>query len=233
MLWWAFQANLSVFLAWALGREVDPDDNATALLAAPLSLGVFVWQGSFDWLVIVLLLMLLRVGNHICGKSPKPADGLLLLGLCAYLCWQGHYLLGFTAALVFLADARLSMPNDKSLWYALLALLLGILGIFFSVNDLYSFSFEWPWLAGVAALSLLFFLVISHYRRPRSSEDYRVRPLNGQRMQITLLIILLTAFLVYLLRGQEGLFRLFSLWSVILSAVLLSLYRALSGRSAV
>ncbi|MFP4092086.1 MAG: hypothetical protein ACLFUB_01930 [Cyclobacteriaceae bacterium] len=231
MLWWAFQTNLSVFLAWAMGRELDPDHNATAFVAIPFSLLSFLWYGSADWLLLLLILLLLRLGSHICGSSAKLPDALLLLGLSTYLSWQGHYLTGIMAALVFFINSRLPPSHENSRWYALSALLLGIASAVLSENYIYTYHFEWPWLLGASLVSLVFLSLVREYRRPRSSEDYRVKPLNGQRMQTVLLIMLFGTFLMFLLRGKEAIITLAPFWSAVLAAALVKIYRTLSGRS--
>lgn len=232
-VWWAVQAGLSVFFAWALGREMDPDVNSTAFLAVPFSLGVFYYTGTYQWLILVALLMVLRITSHICGQSPKPTDALLCLGLAAYLCWQGHVLIGFAFTAAFFADSRLAPAHVYSQWYALVALLItGLAFIFFPVgiaDDRFHFS-GW-WIAGIIVLSLIFLLVIWEYKHPHSTEDYRVQPLSGPRIQTAQLIVLLTVLIIYFFQHYRITLAIAPVWAAILSAVLLRTYRWVTKRS--
>lgn len=226
-LWWAVQASLSVFLAWALGREVDPDVNSTAFLAVPLSLTAFYYNGSFQWLVLLAFLIILRITSHICGQSLKLTDAIFSLGLCAYLCWQGHVLMGFAFAAAFLADSRLAPVNPSSQWYALIALLIALLALIFfpiKIVDNYLHFSGW-WIVGIIAVSLLFLVVIREYKRPHSTEDYRVQALNGRRIQSAQLILLLSGLIIYFLQNYRFTLEIAPLWIVIISAELLRIYR--------
>ncbi len=226
-VWWSIQAALSVFLAWALGREIDPDINTTAFLAAPISLAFFYIFGSFNWVLLLAFLMMLRVTSHICGQSVKPTDAILCLGLVGYLCWQGHTLIGFAFTAAFLADSRLAPAHKASQWYALIALLITIISLLFFPTALaeHTFQFSGWWVAGIALVSLIFIGVIITYQRPGSTEDYREEMLNGRRMQVAQLIILTTGLLIYLGQDFTHTLAIAPVWAVILSADLVHLLR--------
>ncbi|WP_277481573.1 hypothetical protein [Catalinimonas alkaloidigena] len=232
-IWWAVQAMLAVFLAWALGREIDPDIKASAFVAIPISFGLFLFAGSFQWWVLLAMLLLLRVGNHCTGKSVKWLDVIFCLGLCAYLCWQGHYLVGFAFCAAFLVDSRLPPANKLSQWYALAALLMAILSMIFFPAELSNneFLFSGWWIAGVVLVLLIYLLAIREYKRPHSTEDYRVQPLNGQRVQSTQLIVLFFVLVIYLTQNFMASIELGAIWAVILSVDLLRFYQLLTRRS--
>ncbi|WPP52653.1 hypothetical protein [Catalinimonas niigatensis] len=231
-LWWAAQAGLSVFLAWALGREIDPDVNSTAFLAAFLSLAGFYYTGSYQWGLLIAFLMILRISSHICGQQIKLTDALFCLALCAYLCWQGQALIGFAFTAAFLADSRLAPVHVRSQWYALAALIITILAFIFfpvSITDTY-FQFSGIWIPGIGVVVLIFLQVIREYKNPGSTEDYKTQPLNGHRIQAAQLIVLLTALSIYLLQNYRTTLEIAPVWAVILSAELLRVYRWITKR---
>ncbi len=57
----AFGAGIGVFLAWALGRELDPDNNSSALVAELGALALWFWLPS-------------SAGTSLCHIDPGPAD---------------------------------------------------------------------------------------------------------------------------------------------------------------
>ena len=72
---------LSLFLTWALGRELDPDHNASAFVAVALTA---VGYRTPSLALCGLFLLGIRAVNNTTGLRPKPTDWLSLLGL-AYL----------------------------------------------------------------------------------------------------------------------------------------------------
>jgi len=232
-LWWAAQASMTVFFSWALGREIDPDVNTSAFLAIPFSLIAFYFAENTDWLALLAFLMILRICSHVCGQKLKVSDIVLVLGLTAFLCWRGQYILGFSTAVVLLADYALSPVNRKSLWYALAALLLSIVGGLFFRKDLGYEALVFPeaWLLGVALNSLVFVAVINSYKRPHSTEDYKVQPLNGSRMQAAQLIVLLTLLFMFFVYGYGSALSLAAVWAAIVATNLSRLYYWLTKHS--
>lgn len=228
-LWWGVQAGLLVFLGWALGRELDPDNNATAFVAVLPTLLVFYFFETANWLLLIEFLLLMRISSHVCGRTVRLTDAVLVIGLAAYLGWRGDYLIGFALTVAFVIDYRLRPANAHSLWYAVAASVLTVAAIVISpATVVYAFDFSYPWLGGLLLTVLLFIPVIWEYKRPRSTEDYRVQPLSGSRMQATQLIVLLSLVVMYLLKGRASVLALAPLWSVILSAGLLRIYQLLT-----
>ena len=232
-LWWGVQAAFAVFLSWALGRELDPDINSTAMLSIPLSLGAFYFfEDIISWLLLLEFVMLMRVGSHVCGQSVKITDAVLVIGLATYLAWKGDYIVGFALAVTFIADYQFRPPHKNSLWYAVAAFVLTTATIiFFPVAD-FNFSYSNYWMWGVIAVSLFFvLLVIRDYKRPRSTEDYRVQALSGSRMQSVQLIVIISLLLIYFLKGQSTVVALAPLWAVVVSAILVRIYQVLTNHS--
>jgi len=75
----------AVFLAWALGRETDPDAEIMAFFVIPPTILLVSWLGkpAFDLLFLTLLLM--RVVNRTIGLVGKPGDVILVLVLTAWV----------------------------------------------------------------------------------------------------------------------------------------------------
>lgn len=74
---------LAVFLAWAVGRELDPDDPRSAALAMAVTLGIaLVYEVEIAGAAVALLATRLIVGSV--GRSLKPVDYFVLIGVAAF-----------------------------------------------------------------------------------------------------------------------------------------------------
>ena len=100
-LLWGVQVGLTLFLTWALCRELDPDRPLGAFVAAGLALPIALYCGLPELGVITWLLIVLRVVNRTAGLSAGVLDVLGLVGLSAFVSMQGNWGYGVITALAF------------------------------------------------------------------------------------------------------------------------------------
>jgi len=176
-------AGLSVFLAWALGRELDPDHDPSALFAAGFSfIGFFLW-GVPGLLILFWLLMAVRMVNRTTGLAPTILDSLVFLGIGAWISFQGNWMVGLLTPVVFLLESFL--PQGKKLH-----LVFAALGVVFSGGALI-WKNEWwiginfSWETGVISLFTVVILlpVISASRSMKSKMDKTDKGLIPVRVQ--------------------------------------------------
>ncbi|MDT8437023.1 MAG: hypothetical protein RRA92_09750, partial [Gemmatimonadota bacterium] len=74
-------AGVSVFLAWALARELDPDRDLAAFAAALLGLVAVSGLGTPRFAAVFLVLLALRVVNRTVGPPARTGDTLAILAL--------------------------------------------------------------------------------------------------------------------------------------------------------
>lgn len=102
-----------VFLAWAAGRELDPDDSRSAFVAAVLA-SLLLIGGSGPAGAMVGILLALRIVTRSTGKAPSRLDLVLILPLAAAFAWLPRGWVGgaaMAAALVW--DTRLPRPGGR------------------------------------------------------------------------------------------------------------------------
>ena len=80
----AFAAGMAVFLAWAIGRELDPDYNASAAVAMVAAFGYSIFAAP-SLLLAAGMLIATRLIVGTVGIRIKPIDRLVLLGLGGFL----------------------------------------------------------------------------------------------------------------------------------------------------
>jgi len=224
---WGVQAGLSVFLAWALCRELDPDHDLSAFVAAGLALGGLLLWGLPRLTVLLWLILVLRVVNRTMGLPAGILDSLTTLGLGIWLSLEGNWAYGFVTALAFLLDSQLPIRTPRQLVFAI----LGALG----TTAAAVLGEDFPWDGGLSAWGVLvalgasaaFIPVIIESRDIISIGDRTGEPLEPVRVQAAQVIALVVGLETSLLGGIPALGSLVPLWAGILGASLYWLYHTL------
>lgn len=98
---------LVTFGAWALTRELAPDDDPAAFIAMALGVG-WIGLGADSVLLVFVALFLARVVNRSTGLMLRPLDSVLVFALTVWAAFSlGQPLLVLVGALAFALDAAL------------------------------------------------------------------------------------------------------------------------------
>lgn len=158
--------GFSVFLTWALVRELDPNHEYAAFLAAAFSLFNALYYQNIQLLVVVWVLLLMRIINGITGKELTTFDIFSVLGLTAYLAFDNGnsiYLMIFVLAMVFSLKTGEKM---REAWIAS-AISIGIIIVDrFFMNKLSVGSIDYSnvvtlFVVSIVGLSLILFWFLS------------------------------------------------------------------------
>ena len=115
----------SVFLGWALSRELNPSQPYSAFLTAAFSLVNLLYFETIQLFIVVWLLLLLRLVNGITGKKLTLLDTLSLFGFTLFLSFNREsslFLLVFIFAMI-----AIRLFSDRQKLGFILALIAGIL----------------------------------------------------------------------------------------------------------
>lgn len=203
----------TVFLTWALGREVDPDHPISAFLAVALvSTAVFVYE--LPSVVLALwLLMALRIVNHTTGLPPSLPDSLAFLLLSGYaVTWS--VAAAAICASAFVLNAWLGGRSVRNLALAAAGLALALL----------------PWsdttwlpaldaLVAAVAIGVVVGAVILRYRVVSSRGDSTGTPLDSRRVRAAQGLALMTVLAAACALGMRGFVDLSPLVSALIAAV--------------
>jgi len=220
---WGGGAAVTVFLAWALCRELDPDRDLSAFVAAAFATaGVFLW-GQPDLVACFWLLLAVRTVNRTTGVKATVFDALGLLGLGALLTFQGNWGYGLVTALAFFLDNQLPAPHGQQIIFAPAATILAAAAAVLRGAPPFSPLF------GLVALGLaaLFVPVFLGSERLVSVADDTGERLDPTRVRAAQALALLAGLTAALWSGAAGLIALVPLWSAVLGA---SLYRLVAAR---
>jgi MFS family permease len=227
---WGIAAGLAVFLAWALARELDPDHDLSAFVAAGLALmGLLFldWPGltALFWMIV-----LLRIVNRTAGLPARILDSLLVLGLGSWLTWQGEWIYGLMTALAFFLDSQLSPSHRRHLLFAAIALIVTVALFFFSGNMSQAGQLSSSVVLAALVMAALFVPVIIASRELTTVSDQTNEPLNPRRVQAAQGIALLSAILMAWWNGYTGFASLMPLWAAMVGISLYRLFVLISGR---
>lgn len=219
---WGVAAGLAVFLAWALARELDPDHDLSAFVAAGLALIGLAFLDLPGLTALLWLIILLRIVNRTVGLSATILDSLLILGLGSSLTLQGEWIYGLITALAFLLDSQLSPPHRRHLLFAAVALIVTVILFFFDGSMPRVGKSSPAIVLAVLVMSALFVPVIFASRELTTVSDETSEPLNPRRVQAAQGIALLTGILMAWWNGYPGLASFMPLWAAMVG---ISLYR--------
>jgi hypothetical protein len=221
---YAFSVTATVFLGWALARELDPDRDYSAFLAAGLGLLGYFLYGSPGLLDLLLVLVAVRIINRTVGPPATLFDSLFLLSLGIFLTFQNGLLPGLLAAGAFILDGLLPVPNRRNLLFALLiaasVIIYGVV-VGFSV-DLTAFKPDGYLILGLA--SVLYLPVIYSYRMIGSVCDRSGEPLVPVRVQAGMAFGLIAGWFAWLLGAWQILFPLWMAIAAVAVYYLVSLF---------
>lgn len=191
-------AGLAAFAAWAVAREVDPDNTATAGMAAPLAL-IALLIGEPYLAAVFAVLLGARIAARPTGLPPKPVDGVLVVGLAGYVATTPYGLVavGGLATAAGL-DAGLDGAAGWRRWLPAGVLAAGALAA--------AIAGEWPgWTTpglGAIVLVVVAGAGMAAMRRgtPTSTCDHTGEPLDPGRLRAARMIAILVA-LTYAVTG--------------------------------
>jgi hypothetical protein len=220
---WGISAGLTVFLAWALGRELDPDHDLSAFFAAGLALIGLLLFDLPSLMALFWMTILLRVVNRTTGLPARILDSLLMLGLGSWLTWQGGWIYGLMTGLAFFLDSRLSPPHRRHLLLAVVAFLATVM--LFSVTGSMPGQDRLSLLAILAVFgaSVPFVPVILASRQLSAVGDATGESLNPRRVQAAQVVALLTGLQIVWWDGDPGVVQLMPLWATMLGVALYKL----------
>jgi len=220
----AVNASVTVFLAWAIAREIDPDEPRTAHLAAVLSVGARVVAGPGNLAALFMLLLACRITLRSTGLQPTIIDGFLVLPAAAFL--AGRTTTGWIAALVLAyalaRDHRLPQPaSRRSLLAAFLVSAMASAGLVTSEALRAGWPVPDPVPLALAAAGIVAGLFLPGYL-PTSETDYTGDLLDFLRFRSARWVLLGGAVLTIAIAGGPAVSGLGAVWAVLTAATLIA-----------
>lgn len=150
---------LVLYGAWALARELDPDDSPVAFISMAFGVLVALLVADPGVLVVYVTIGLVRMVNRSSGLEPRHSDSFLLMALSIGVIYHSASpLFGLVAALAFALDGSLKHARPSQWVYGLVCLGGTVVymvdhDVGLAVLQLPASLFEW--------ISLLFILIFA------------------------------------------------------------------------
>jgi len=216
---WGIGSGLYVFLAWALCREIDPDHDLSAFVAAVFTLiALFIW-GFYGLGILFWLLLAIRIVNRTTGLPATILDSAALLGLGAWVTFQANWGYGALTLAAFALDSCLEPKHRYQIIFACLSAVITIIAV---CQNEASLQFILTRETGgiTVAASVVFLLLIFTSKNITSTGDLTGKPLNPNRVQAGQMLTLLAGINAVLWNGISGIKLTTPLWAAGVGAVL-------------
>jgi len=222
--------GLTVFLTWALGREIDPEHELSAFVGLALVIAGYWLFEAPNLMTVFAMLLLLRLLNRTTGSAPKLLDSLSILGLGAYLSFKGDWILGLLTAAVFYLDSRLPSPKQEHLYFSGIMAAISFGTIIILKPPAPQFAVNLVELLFVLCTVLLFTPLIGSSRDIDFACDLPGEKINPRRLQTCQIFSLSAAVLVWLFYGISGISDLLPLWAAVIGVSLAFLSTSLFNK---
>jgi hypothetical protein len=216
IVWWGIAGVLLVLGAWALTRELAPDDDAAALVSIALGFLTLPLVMPLSLLVLFATMLLIRIVNRTVGLRARVTDsGAITLAVFAVMYLTGNPGFGCVAAMVFVLDAVLSKPLRRQ-WIFAAVCLLGSLAFFglSKVDSLMPSPVHVGVISLLAAVSLAYVVTLLRTRTVESRGDVTGVRLAASRVRSGMFVALLVAWQA-LLFEEQGVAHAVIVWSAL------------------
>lgn len=211
-----FAMGVSVFLGWAISREIDPDNDYSAFVQLPLTIWGMLFYSISNIFVLLLILHLLRIVTRSSGLHATWFESIVWFLFGSTLVYLGDYIAGFAMGAAFLLDGFMKDPLKRHLYFGAAAIVLTLVWSLMTghVNFLHNVNL---WEIITAAVTVIAFIPIimgsSHIVSLVDTEDEKF---DGGRVQSAQLLLLLTAIGYMVFVGNDGLKLTYPLWTVLI-----------------
>jgi len=220
-LFFAAGTAVSVFLTWAITREIDPPSDWSAFAGLPFTLVAALFYG---FPALITLFFILLVARTISGSTSLKLtlfDSSVLLVFGVILFTNGVITgLPFLAA-VFILDSFFEPANRRQLYFAPVALVLFFV-VYAAPYEQYPYVIGFTLPTGIFTLLLIGATVFLAIRTGKVTVpgDKSEQPLNPRRIQLAQAAIALFMVGELFLKGNISLYMLYPAGFAYLGAVL-------------
>jgi hypothetical protein len=227
---WALRFSVTLLLTWALARELDPDNNASAFISVVLGLATFVLFPPTSLLVLFWLVLVSRILNRITGISPQLLDVVGIVSLAIFMSWRESWIFGVLTALVLFTNSWLDNEKKRGTLLLIIVIVPVLVLLFNFKNDfLMNADPSTEIIIFLTACTVLFVPVIYKTNSLKTFTDMTSEPISVIRLRVTRIMALTTGALVFIIQGSAGFNQLLPLWMVLVS-ISFMYYRSLINR---
>lgn len=224
---WSFRVAVAVFLAWAVAREIDPDDALPAGMATVVVVP-FMALGAPSLVSTAAVLIAARIAVRTTGISPHLVDGAVLTLGAAYLGARPETWPALGTLILAVGTDRYAQPPgpDRTLWFSggmTVAAVVTALAFADPPGWTQPTIPEWV-LLGVTAVAG--FLAAVNTRPLVSRADFRDHTLSESRLRFGRVLILFTLVVGVVYLGGPIIPSLTPVWAATIAVAVVHYWRA-------
>lgn len=224
---------ITVFLTWALTREVDPEEPLSAFMATALiTVALIAFMPEVNLLALPYLMFVIRIINRTIGLPAKWTDSLVILGFTASIAFVSSWVYALPGVIAFLLDALLPEADRKQFLFAGASL---VVVVFAYINQAGETALTLPSIEVMIALglaTLIFFPTILRSRQLTVGCDVPASTLYPQRVQAGQLFTLLYCAHIALWNGDAGVVEMLPVWLIFVGVAVFPLVKPMLPKSA-
>ncbi len=200
----------SVFISWAISRELNPDFKYAAFFGPIIIILIGMHETrilSPHYAALFWILLLARMLNRTTGLKARIVDSIIILILTGWVSFSYSWIAGIIAALVYWLDAVLKDPQPVHRIFAILALVVSIISFFFRpvFNPDIFHGIE---IFALLIITILFAAVIFMTKSINSKGDWVPVILNRQRVRATQAFALVSLLMFSIMNGNSSFYGL-------------------------
>lgn len=204
--WFPISTGGVTFLTWALTRELDPDRDSTALLAAFMA-GIWAIAGMPVALFpLAALLLAARLIVESTGRRPLPGD-LIFVAVLATAASHTRvgWITGFGLALAIYVDDRMASEHNRNAVYAAIGAAVGAT----VVASLFgAFPEALPAVDPAIAIAFAGLALVAVLREPPTPTSFcdskRMTFLDAHRLQASRVLVTLVMVVAAMIGGADA-----------------------------
>ena len=231
VLSWAVRIAGAVFLAWAIGREIDPDDTGSAGIATIIVVPLTV-LGTPSLASAAAILVATRIAVRTTGVSPHLIDGVVLTAGAAYLGARPETWPALGTLILAVATDRYAQPPgpERTLWFSI-SMIVAAVSTALWLADPPGWArptiAEWVVLAVAAVAG---FLAIVNIRPVQSRTDWHDRTLSDSRLRFGRVLVLFTLVVGAVYLGGPIVPTLTPAWAAVAAVTVMHYYRVIQEK---
>lgn len=216
--------SVSVFLCWALGRELDPEYDYSAFIGIIFLFLPFFMIDGMNLFFILWLLFSLRMINHTTGKPAGIVDIFFYLIITVLFSFILYPFIAVLAAVTFVFDVWYAERKNINILLIIVFFIIFLMSTFYGSGEMYNFVKLTNDQLIFSGISILFmFFVIATTTTMTTLCDTGDKKINARQVQAAQIFAVITVLSFVFLYGEIG----FSIVYIVLSSFLgISLYRA-------
>ncbi len=134
------RTGLTLFLLWAISRELDPDEKWSAFASVAFGIPLVIYFGIGSILPLLWLLLVLRMVVHSTGMPAGIMDSSVIFVLGSILAYNVSWIYALLTSVAFLSDSRLVDPARYHLQLGLVMFLLSVIVFLYRRETVFELS---------------------------------------------------------------------------------------------